>query len=201
MLFRSVHTFDTTRWDSDAENHWRPATCSHTDEKESIEKHIWNEGVVTTEPTETTEGVKTYTCTKCGRTKTATIGRLDHVHTFDTTRWEYDTANHWHPATCPHTDEKKDLAAHNWNEGVITKPSDYGVEGEKTFTCATCSATRVESVPATPPKYNTLTFDGGLELSKTYDGMPVALNPEKVHFNGDGELTIEYKLEDESDSA
>ena len=196
-----VHTFDTTRWDSDAENHWRPATCSHTDEKESIEKHIWNEGVVTTEPTETTEGVKTYTCTKCGRTKTATIGRLDHVHTFDTTRWEYDTANHWHPATCPHTDEKKDLAAHNWNEGVITKPSDYGVEGEKTFTCATCSATRVESVPATPPKYNTLTFDGGLELSKTYDGTPVVLNPENVYFNGDGELTIEYKLEDEGDSA
>ena len=196
-----VHTFDTTRWDSDAENHWRPATCSHTDEKESIEKHTWNEGVVTTEPTETTEGVKTYTCSKCGRTKTATIGRLDHVHTFDTTRWEYDTANHWHPATCPHTDEKKDLAAHNWNEGVITKPSDYGVEGEKTFTCATCSATRVESVPATPPKYNTLTFDGGLELSKTYDGTPVVLNPENVYFNGNGELTIEYKLEDEGDSA
>ena len=196
-----VHTFDTTRWDSDAENHWRPATCSHTDEKESIEKHIWNEGVVTTEPTETTEGVKTYTCSKCGRTKTAPIGKLDHVHTFDTTRWEYDTANHWHPATCPHTAEKKDLAAHNWNEGVITKPSDYGVEGEKTFTCTTCSATRVESVPATPPKYNTLTFDGGLELSKTYDGMPVALNPENVYFNGDGELTIEYKLDDESDSA
>ncbi len=196
-----VHTFDTTRWDSDAENHWRPATCSHTDEKESIEKHIWNEGVVTTEPTETTEGVKTYTCSKCGRTKTAPIGRLDHVHTFDTTRWEYDTANHWHPAICPHTDEKKDLAAHNWNEGVITKPSDYGVEGEKTFTCTTCSATRVESVPATPPKYNTLTFDGGLELSKTYDGMPVVLNPENVHFSGNGALTIEYKLEDESDSA
>ena len=195
-----VHTFDTTRWDSDAENHWRPATCSHTDEKESIEKHIWNEGVVTTEPTETTEGVKTYTCSKCGRTKTAPIGRLDHVHTFDTTRWEYDTANHWHPATCPHTDEKKDLAVHNWNDGVITKPSDYGVEGEKTFTCTTCSATRVESVPATPPKYNTLTFDGGLELSKTYDGMPVVLTPENVHFNGNGALTIEYKLDGESDS-
>ena len=59
----------------------------------------------------------------------------------------------------------------------------------------------MESVPATPPKYNTLTFDGGLELSKTYDGTPVVLNPEKVHFNGDGALTIEYKLDDESDSA
>ena len=59
----------------------------------------------------------------------------------------------------------------------------------------------MESVPATPPKYNTLTFDGGLELSKTYDGTPVALNPENVYFNGNGALTIEYKLEDEGDSA
>lgn len=196
-----THTFNNGVWENDEVSHWHPATCAHKGEKTAVEEHIWNEGKVTTEPTETTEGVKTYTCSKCGRTKTATIGQLDHVHTFDTTRWEYDTANHWHPATCPHTDEKKDLAAHNWNEGVITKPSDYGVEGEKTFTCATCSATRVESVPATPPKYNTLTFDGGLELSKTYDGTPVALNPENVYFNGDGELTIEYKLEDESDSA
>lgn len=196
-----THTFNAGVWENDEVSHWHPATCAHKGEKSSVEEHIWDEGKVTTEPTETTEGVKTYTCSKCGRTKTAPIGKLDHVHTFDTTRWEYDTANHWHPATCPHTDEKKDLAAHNWNEGVITKPSDYGVEGEKTFTCTTCSATRVESVPATPPKYNTLTFDGGLELSKTYDGTPVALNPENVYFNGNGALTIEYKLEDESDSA
>ena len=195
-----VHTFDMERWAYDAANHWHPATCAHMDEKKDLAAHNWNEGVITTQPTETTEGVKTYTCTTCGNTKTATIGMLDHVHTFDMERWAYDTANHWHPATCAHMDEKKDLAAHNWNDGVITTPSDYGVEGEKTFTCATCSATRVDPVPATPPKYNTLTFDGGLELSKTYDGMPVVLNPENVHFNGNGALKIEYKLEDEDDS-
>ena len=116
------------------------------------------------------------------------------------TKWSYDTENHWHPATCGHTDEKKDIAAHNWNAGEITKPADYGVEGEKTFTCTTCSATRKETIPATPPKLNMLTFDGGLELSKTYDGTPVVLNPENVHFSGNGALTIEYKLEDEGDS-
>ena len=126
---------------------------------------------------------------------------LDHEHTFDMTKWSYDTENHWHPATCAHTDEKKDLAAHNWNAGVVTTEPNYGVEGEKTYTCTTCKATRVESIPATPPKYNTLTFDGGLELSKTYDGTPVVLKPENVHFNGNGALTIEYKLEDEDDSA
>lgn len=115
--------------------------------------------------------------------------------------WKYDDTKHWHPATCAHTDLKEDEAEHTWNEGVVTKPSDYGVVGEKTFTCTVCKATRVESVPVTPPKYNTLTFDGGLELSKTYDGTPVVLNPANVHFNGNGALTIEYKLENESDSS
>ena len=195
-----VHTFDMSKWSYDAENHWRPATCGHTDEKKDIGAHVWNEGVVTTEPTETAEGVKTYTCTTCGNTKTATIGKLDHVHTFDMSKWSYDAENHWRPATCGHTGEKKDFAAHDWNGGVVTKPADYGVEGEKTYTCAVCKATRTESIPATPPKYNTLTFDGGLDLSKTYDGTPVVVNPSNVHFNGNGALTIEYKLEDANDS-
>ncbi|MCC8072762.1 MAG: LPXTG cell wall anchor domain-containing protein [Clostridiales bacterium] len=35
--------------------------------------HTWDEGVVTTQATETTDGVKTYTCTVCGATKTEVI--------------------------------------------------------------------------------------------------------------------------------
>ena len=193
-----VHTFDTGRWDYDTENHWHPATCGHNDEKKDLGAHIWNEGVVTTPATETSEGVKTYTCTTCGNTKTATIGRLDHVHTFDTGRWEHDTANHWHPATCTHTDEKKDLAAHVWNDGVITKPANYGVEGEKTFTCTTCSATRKETIPALEPKTNTISFASDLSLGKTYDGTPVVVAADKVNRKGDGAITIEYRREDES---
>lgn len=193
------HNF-SSKWEYDETSHWHECmTKKHSDVADKAD-HTFDAGVVTTQPTETTEGVKTYTCTTCGNTKTAKIGMLDHEHTFDMTKWSYDTENHWHPATCAHTDEKKDLAAHNWNAGVITKPADYGVEGEKTFTCTTCSATRKETIPATPPKLNMLTFDGGLELSKTYDGTPVVLNPENVHFSGNGALTIEYKLEDEDDS-
>ena len=192
------HTFDTERWDHDAENHWHPATCAHTSEKKDLAAHSWNEGVVTTQPTETTEGVKTYTCTVCGDTKTASIGTLDHKHTFDTERWDHDAENHWHPATCAHTDEKKDLAAHNWNEGVITKPADYGVEGEKTFTCTTCSATRKETIPALEPKTNTISFASGLSLDKTYDGTPVVVAADKVNRKGNGAITIEYMREDES---
>lgn len=192
------HTFDMTKWSYNAENHWHPATCGHTDEKKDLGAHVWNEGVVTTQPTETTEGVKTYTCTTCGNTKTATIGMLDHKHTFDTERWDHDAENHWHPATCAHTDEKKDLAAHKWNDGVITKPADYGVEGEKTFTCTTCSATRKETIPALEPKPNTISFVSGLSLDKTYDGTPVVVAADKVNRKGNGAITIEYMREDES---
>ena len=35
--------------------------------------HIWDAGKVTKEPTETAEGVKTYTCSVCGKTKTEVI--------------------------------------------------------------------------------------------------------------------------------
>lgn len=41
--------------------------------------HTWNAGVVTKEPTCTEAGVKTYTCTTCGATKTEAIAALGHV--------------------------------------------------------------------------------------------------------------------------
>ena len=196
---KNKHEF-SSEWKNDETSHWHECmTKKHSDVADKAD-HTFDAGVVTTPATETTEGVLALTCTVCGFQKTKSIDKLEHVHTFDMTKWSYDNDKHWHPATCAHTDLKKDEAEHAWNEGVITKPADYGVAGEKIFTCTTCSATRKETIPATPPKYNTLTFDGGLELSKTYDGTPVVLNPENVHFNGNGALTIEYKLEDEDDS-
>lgn len=41
--------------------------------------HTWNAGVVTKEPTCTEAGVKTYTCTTCGATKTEAIAALGHA--------------------------------------------------------------------------------------------------------------------------
>ena len=42
--------------------------------------HVWNAGEVTTAPTCTEEGVKTYTCTSCGATKTEAVAAS---HTWD----------------------------------------------------------------------------------------------------------------------
>ena len=43
--------------------------------------HSWNSGVVTTPATCTATGVKTFTCTSCGATRTETIGKTSHTIT------------------------------------------------------------------------------------------------------------------------
>ncbi|MBR3416917.1 MAG: S-layer homology domain-containing protein, partial [Clostridia bacterium] len=40
--------------------------------------HVWDEGVITTEPTYEAEGVKTFTCSVCGATRTEVVPKLDH---------------------------------------------------------------------------------------------------------------------------
>ena len=46
--------------------------------------HTWDNGTVTTEPTETAPGVRTYTCTVCGATRTETIPATGaHTHKWD----------------------------------------------------------------------------------------------------------------------
>ena len=44
----------------------------------------------------------------------------DHEHTFDTETWASDLNNHWHVATCEHTNEVSDTEAHidENNDGV-----------------------------------------------------------------------------------
>ena len=49
-----------------------------TGETPVVCEHVWNEGVVTTAPTCTTAGVKTYTCTKCNATKTEVVPATGH---------------------------------------------------------------------------------------------------------------------------
>lgn len=69
-----VHRWDEGNWAKDSSSHWH--ACSGCSEKKDLESHNWNEGVVTKEPTVDEEGIKTYTCTVCGETRTSSIDKL-----------------------------------------------------------------------------------------------------------------------------
>lgn len=73
-------------------------------------------------------------------------GTTAHTHTF-ATEWSKDANNHWHAATCEHTDEVSAKGAHAWNAGVVTTPATETTEGVKTFTCTVCAHTKTESLP------------------------------------------------------
>ena len=124
----------STEWSKDATHHWHQATCEHTEEVMDKAEHAWNQGEVTTEATIDAAGVKTYTCTECGQTKTEEIAKLPHDHTY-ASEWSKDETHHWHQATCTHTNEIKDKAEHVWDEGVVTTEPTEEAEGVKLFTC------------------------------------------------------------------
>ena len=73
-----AHTWSTA-WSSDANEHWHECANCHA-EKDKAE-HRWNNGEVTTKATCTTAGVKTYTCSDCGKTKTEAIQATGHTLT------------------------------------------------------------------------------------------------------------------------
>lgn len=54
-------------------------TFMHAGEAIQAAGHKWDNGKVTKEPTETAQGIKQYTCTVCGETKTELIDKLEHV--------------------------------------------------------------------------------------------------------------------------
>ena len=138
------HTF-ADKWSYNELQHWRAATCEHKDEKVQVGDHIWNPGVITTQPTATTKGIKTYTCSVCGATKTEEVEPSTHQHTFSTA-WQGNSTYHWHPATCEHTNVVSGLGEHQWNTGVVNVWPTHTTTGQKTYTCTVCGMTKTETL-------------------------------------------------------
>ena len=79
-----------------------------------------------------------------------------HEHTYST-EWSKDATSHWHAATCEHTSEVSDKAAHTFGEGVVTKEATETETGIKTYTCTVCKYEKTESIAVLPHthKYST----------------------------------------------
>ena len=139
--------------------------------------HNFVAGNVTTQPTCTIQGRRTYTCTRCGMTKTEAIPALGHTYgpNGKCTRcgMAKPTQGHTHKysevlkkaATCTteaeyqlvcscgevgsQTYTKGAALGHAWDAGVITTPATCKDAGVKTFTCTRCNTTRTETIAKT----------------------------------------------------
>ena len=70
-----VHTFDNTRWEKDANTHWRPATCGHN-VKGSEDAHSFSNWITVTPATTTSEGLERRTCDVCSYQEERKIDKL-----------------------------------------------------------------------------------------------------------------------------
>ena len=117
--------------------------------------HVWDNGVVTTAPTETTPGVRTRTCSGCDQTRTEAIPATG-AHDYQFTKTVAPTCTDggydlYTCSGCGATERRNltDAAGHKWDGGTVTTAPTETTPGVRTFTCTVCGQTRTEAIPAT----------------------------------------------------
>ena len=117
--------------------------------------HDWDDGTVTTAPTETTPGVRTFTCTVCSDIREETIpatGAHDYQFTKNVAPTCTDGGYDLYTCSgCGATERRNltDAAGHKWDGGTVTTAPTETTPGVRTYTCTVCGQTRTEAIPAT----------------------------------------------------
>ena len=114
-------------------------------------EHEYNEGTVTTEATCTKEGVKTYTCTLCGKEKQESIPCAPHKYVDgeiikEPTCTEQGVKTVKCEVCGQETQENIPCIPHDYKEN-ITKEATFESTGEKVCTCKVCGDTYTEVIP------------------------------------------------------
>ena len=112
------HAGTLGEWQSDGNNHWKEYSCCRVNDEEG--PHDWDNGKVTTQPTCTNAGEKTFTCNECGRKKTEQIDATGHSWKQE---WNSDETHHWHE--CVNGCDAKDAYAEH-------------ADNDKNHVCDTC---------------------------------------------------------------
>ena len=112
------HAGTLGEWQSDENNHWKEYSCCGAEADRG--PHDWDNGQVTTQPTCTNAGEKTFTCNECGRKKTEQIDATGHSWKQE---WNSDETHHWHE--CVNGCDAKDAYAEH-------------ADADKNHVCDTC---------------------------------------------------------------
>ena len=147
------------------------ASCTLVAQWDDEHSHSYDDGVVTTEPTCTQPGVKTFTCSGCNGTYTEEVAALGHSYGDGVVTTEPTcTQPGVKTFTCVRGDDSytEEVAAlgHSYGDGVVTTEPTCTQPGVKTFTCVRGDDSYTEEIPAKGHEYTetvvapTLTSDG-----------------------------------------
>ena len=121
--------------------------------------HNWDSGKVTKAATCTATGTKTYTCSRCKKTRTETIAATGHKEVKDAavaaTCETTGKTEGSHCSVCNTVIKAQATVAalgHSWDNGKVTKAATCTATGTKTYTCTRCKKTRTETIAATGHK-------------------------------------------------
>ena len=191
----------SSEWKFDETNHWHECTTkNHTDTTEKA-PHVltWTE--------KTPAGVHTDKVEKgvceCGYETERTIPDTA-THAYGE-EWKKDATGHWHESTCDakaptHEVMKSDFAEHTFDDGTVTKPANYGVVGEKKFTCTKCGYEKTEPIDALDAKDNEVKLAEGKTLGKEYDGEVLAITKDDFVIEGNRVPAIMFKAKGADDN-
>lgn len=132
-----------------------------------------------------TDGVRTYTCRKCGDTYTERIPAAGHQYTAEVTVEPTETQDGVRTYTCsvcgntfteviPALGDETHL--HTYDEGVVTKEASCLENGTMTYTCTQCGAVKQEIILATGHKFEEIITEatcmdaGEKKMTCTYCG-------------------------------
>ena len=114
--------------------------------------------------------------------------------------WKFDDKTHWHECTTKkHTDTSEKLP-HEFKEEIV-KAADYGVVGEKKFTCTVCGYEKTEDIDALDAQDNEIKLAEGKTLGKEYDGEVVSITKGDFVIEGNREPAFMFKAKGAKDDA
>lgn len=115
-----------------------PESSEESGSSEEIHQHSWDAGTVTTAPTCTESGIRTYACA-CGATSTETLKATGHAY------GEWFQGKSTHERTCTACG-KAESGEHSMSTKVTAKPTckDKGVE---TSSCGVCGYSYTKELP------------------------------------------------------
>lgn len=130
----------------------QPETTQATEA--TVHVHKWGEWVTTKEPTTTSKGINTRTCSVCGETETQEVAKLkpSHVHRYQLevkapTCVESGSTRHYCSCGSVYWTDRTEALGHKWSAWKTVKESTESSVGTKERTCSVCKQTETDTIP------------------------------------------------------